>query len=622
MDEGGKEKKEKKSAKHKSSGHHKKKKRDDKLKKAFAGPTKIDINEIELGPKLGGGVFGLVYKGWCRGNEVAIKVPTRRKLTKQQFDAFLHEIDLMKRIHHPQTVMLMGACFDDADNKIFIVTELLAGDISELLMEDDRKLSERLDWCYQAAQGMAWLHGMKPPILHQDLKPSNLLHDGAGKVKVCDFGLSQVIPEGEELFNLQPRGTPLYMAPEVLAPGTYPLTGKADVYSFAIMMWEILSGEEPFQEYSDLPTFQRDIHWQGKRLPLTPDWPEELKDLITRMWDAVPDNRPTFTEIIPCLKRIKEQTAMYEYIMALKSKIKDKKGIEFWRNNFYPEESVDWDEFAPRFYDWMGVPMPRDPTALGDNPTAAQLANASLSQLQKLERQGVYLASQELERRSSSNAPGSNQGHRDEVHIFSPNSIEEELSDSQRELLCLKGLLYLSSKNEEGIVDTDKFGRLLAYFGCPANSDFLSHVVELLQEDYFHGYISGRQAEVLLCNKSRGTFLVRFSANRWGQVAISCVDQKGVVKHLVVQNDSNKGFRLHRNREVYWPTIKKFIDDNRDKLFLKYHCEGSPYAHLFKKTETVVLGYQVDWEDEDEYDADEARKELARMNLGGHRGGR
>tara|TARA_R110002050_G_scaffold264547_2_gene405449 strand:- start:83 stop:283 length:201 start_codon:yes stop_codon:yes gene_type:complete len=46
-------------------------------------------------------------------------------------------------------------------------------------------------------------------------------------IQVCDFGLSQVIPEGEELFNLQPRGTPLYMAPEVLAPGTYPLTGKA-----------------------------------------------------------------------------------------------------------------------------------------------------------------------------------------------------------------------------------------------------------------------------------------------------------------------------------------------------------------------------------------------------------
>ena len=65
-------------------------------------------------------MFGLVYKGWCRGNEVAIKVPTRRKLTKQQFDAFLHEIDLMKRIHHPQTVMLMGACFDENDNKIFI----------------------------------------------------------------------------------------------------------------------------------------------------------------------------------------------------------------------------------------------------------------------------------------------------------------------------------------------------------------------------------------------------------------------------------------------------------------------------------------------------------------------
>jgi len=95
---------------------------------------------------------------------------------------------------------------------------------------------------------------------------------------------------------------------------------------------------------------------------------------------------------------------------------------------------------------------------------------------------------------------------------------------------------------------------------------FYSRITELLREDYFHGYISGKQAEVLLCNKPRGTFLVRFSANRWGQgffllsfsllfsltfylVAISCVDQKGVVKHLVVQNDANKGF--------LWKKMKK-----------------------------------------------------------------
>jgi serine/threonine protein kinase len=280
---------------------------------------------------------------------------------------------------------------------IFVVTELLAGDISQLLSDQERKLSERLDWCYQAAQGMAWLHGMKPPILHQDLKPSNLLHDGAGKVKVCDFGLSQVIPEGEELFNLQPRGTPLYMAPEVLAPGTYPLTGKADVYSFAIMMWEILTGEEPFQEYSDLPTFQRDVHWQGKRLPLPDTWPEDLKKLIALMWDANPDNRPNFTglkdggkesdySVLSVLKRVKEQQQQNEYIASLSDKIKDAQGVEFWKANFFPEESVDWDEFVPKLYKWIGKAFPRDPTALGDNPTAAQLANASLSQLQKLEK--------------------------------------------------------------------------------------------------------------------------------------------------------------------------------------------------------------------------------------------
>ena len=178
--------------------------------------------------------------------------------------------------------------------------------------------------------------------------------------------------------------------------------------------------------------------------------------------------------------------------------------------------------------------------------------------------------------------------------------------------------MYVSSKNEEGIVDTDKFGKLLAYFGSPGNPQFLSRITELLREDYFHGYISGKQAEVLLCNKPRGTFLVRFSANRWGQVAISCVDQKGVVKHLVVQNDANKGFRLHRNKPQYWETVKSFIDDHRKKLFLESHCEGSPFAHLFRKSETVVLGYQVDWDDEE--DNEDSKRSGSLTKLGGHRG--
>eukprot|EP00008_Paramoeba_atlantica_P011813 CAMPEP_0201488572 /NCGR_PEP_ID=MMETSP0151_2-20130828/19093_1 /ASSEMBLY_ACC=CAM_ASM_000257 /TAXON_ID=200890 /ORGANISM="Paramoeba atlantica, Strain 621/1 / CCAP 1560/9" /LENGTH=620 /DNA_ID=CAMNT_0047873893 /DNA_START=84 /DNA_END=1946 /DNA_ORIENTATION=+ len=600
----------------------KKKKKEDRIKKAFEGPTKIDLDEIELGEKLGGGVFGYVYRGHCRGNEVAIKVPTRRKLTKQQFDAFLHEIDLMKRIHHPQTVMLMGACFDEVENKIYIVTELLAGDISELLIEEQYKLSTRLDWCFQAAQGMAWLHGMKPPILHQDLKPSNLLHDGSGKVKVCDFGLSQVIPEGEEFFNLQPRGTPLYMAPEVLAPGTYPLTGKADIYSFAIMMWEILTGEEPFQEYSDLPTFQRDVHWEGKRLALPAEWPSELKRLFNIMWDANPENRPNFTSstdhesVLSILKVVIEQQQLYEYEDSLSQNIKDPKGLDFWKGNFFPEESVEWEDFVPKFYNWMGKKLPRDPTALGDNPTPAQLLNASLAELKKLETRGVPGASEELQRRTSDCAVKKN----DDVQMFTPSAVEETLDDAQKEYLCLKGLLYVSSKNEEGIVDTDRFGKLLAYFGSPADKNFLGRITELLREDYFHGYVSGKQAEILLCNKPRGTFLVRFSAGRWGQVAISCVDQKGVVKHLVVQNDSNKGFRLHRNRPQYWATVKSFIDDHKKKLFLETYCEGSPFAHLFKEVETVVGGYQVDFSDDDEDGLEEAKQQIQKMNLGGHRG--
>ena len=264
-------------------------------------------------------------------------------------------------------------------------------------------------------------------------------------------------------------------------------------------------------------------------------------------------------------------------------------GLAFWKQNFFPEESVDWDEFIPRFYAWMKQPIPKDPTALGDNPTASELANASLQQLQKLEKAGNPQAVDELRRRS---AQGFSAKKTNDSQMYSVGSVqEEELDDAQKEYLCLKGLLYVSSKNEEGIVDTDKFGKLLAYFGCPSDGHFLTFVPflllfsfflslvilvcihvspylslsclfgfsfyltfiinrrisDLLREDYFHGYVNGKQAEVLffsffppfpflisflflqvlLCNKPRGTFLVRFSAGRWGQGSfISIYPQK------------------------------------------------------------------------------------------------
>jgi serine/threonine-protein kinase len=92
-------------------------------------------------------------------------------------------------------------------------------------------LYERVKWMKQVAEGLAWIHGAG--IVHRDLKPSNVLYDAKSRtVKVCDFGLSVLLPRGDATL-LDPKGTPLYVAPELVTEG--PTTHSCDVFSYGIM---------------------------------------------------------------------------------------------------------------------------------------------------------------------------------------------------------------------------------------------------------------------------------------------------------------------------------------------------------------------------------------------------
>ena len=93
-----------------------------------------------------------------------------------------------------------------------------------------------------AAKGMAWLHGSNPVFIHRDLKTSNLLVGEDWNIKICDFGLSQIKKRGEHYLRdgmEGAKGTPLWMSPEVMSGEHF--NEKADIYSFGIVLWEILT---------------------------------------------------------------------------------------------------------------------------------------------------------------------------------------------------------------------------------------------------------------------------------------------------------------------------------------------------------------------------------------------
>ncbi|XP_065847481.1 serine/threonine-protein kinase-like protein CCR4 [Euphorbia lathyris] len=205
--------------------------------------------------KLGKGSFGSVYLGILEdGREVAIKraetsstssyaVITRRQEDKD--NAFINELESLSRLNHKNLVRLLGFC--EECNELVLVYEYLSNrtlhdHLHKLQNSPLMSWAARIKVALDAARGIAYLHEYAvPPIIHRDIKSSNILLDESWTAKVSDFGLSQMGPEDEEShLSLFAAGTVGYMDPEYYR--LQQLTTKSDVYSFGVVLLEMLSG--------------------------------------------------------------------------------------------------------------------------------------------------------------------------------------------------------------------------------------------------------------------------------------------------------------------------------------------------------------------------------------------
>jgi serine/threonine protein kinase len=320
------------------------------------GPPEIEPEEIEYNDNeiLGSGAYGNVYAGKCRAQEVAVKVLSNQQFSESEIETFRKEINVMSKINHPNIVLYMGACTVDGELKI--VTEKMKTDLSTLLHSDPKPMSliQKMRLAKDCAMGMSWLHGSQNGliIIHHDLKPSNCLIDENMKVKISDFGFSIIKPKGEFICSEVPRGTALYMAPEIYFGEQY--DEKCDVYSFGIILWEIYTRIKPYENIPDLST---DTFFDNilniKLRPIIPeDCPAKIKSLITKCWDADPKVRPSFSNIVDRLQEI-----------ILEEAIIDPAGRSFWEKNFWQKnrdkvgtmkEKVSWNQFIREFVFMMG----------------------------------------------------------------------------------------------------------------------------------------------------------------------------------------------------------------------------------------------------------------------------
>ncbi|KAF3329925.1 putative LRR receptor-like serine/threonine-protein kinase [Carex littledalei] len=207
--------------------------------------SEIETATDKFEKKIGSGGFGIVYYGKLTdGREIAVKVLTNESY--QGIREFLNEVTLLSRIHHRNLVTFYG--YSQQDGKNILVYEFLHnGTLKEHLRgpSQDKIVSwlKRLEIAEDAAKGIEYLHaGCSPTIIHRDLKSSNILLDKHMRAKVSDFGLSKPAADGSHVSSIV-RGTVGYLDPEYYI--SQQLTEKSDIYSFGVILLELISGHEP-----------------------------------------------------------------------------------------------------------------------------------------------------------------------------------------------------------------------------------------------------------------------------------------------------------------------------------------------------------------------------------------
>ncbi|XP_077238717.1 putative serine/threonine-protein kinase isoform X2 [Tasmannia lanceolata] len=194
--------------------------------------------------KIGGGGFGVVYKGILR-DETQVAVKSLSAESSQGVREFLTEIDMISNIRHPNLVQLIGCCIEG--NSRMLVYEYLENNSLANALLGPKSKRIPLDWrrraaiCMGAAHGLAFLHEeAEPHIVHRDIKASNVLLDKDLVPKIGDFGLAKLFPDNVTHISTRVAGTMGYLAPEYALLGQ--LTKKADIYSFGVLILEIISG--------------------------------------------------------------------------------------------------------------------------------------------------------------------------------------------------------------------------------------------------------------------------------------------------------------------------------------------------------------------------------------------
>ncbi|NXJ03479.1 ANKK1 protein, partial [Odontophorus gujanensis] len=255
--------------------------------------------------KVASGGFGCVYqvkhKKWrtvyaVKCSPYLLQDPG---VERTSVNCLMDEATKMEKIKFQHIVTIYGVC----NSPLGIVMEYMArGSLEKILPTHKMSWQLKFRVIHEMGLAMNFLHSMTPPLLHLDLKPGNILLDGNMHVKISDFGLSKWMEQSSRMQYIESsalRGTLSYIPPEMFLQNTKPPGIKYDVYSFGIVIWEVLMQKKPYAGANMMAIIVKVA--AGKRPclePISDDWPgecQQMVDLMKRCWDQDPKQRPSFT---------------------------------------------------------------------------------------------------------------------------------------------------------------------------------------------------------------------------------------------------------------------------------------------------------------------------------------
>ncbi|GAB6027021.1 hypothetical protein CHUAL_013750 [Chamberlinius hualienensis] len=261
----------------------------------------ININDLRLQVKIAVTCSGESWRGQWQGNQIVAKILSLRECTPRISRDFNEEFPKLRIFSHPNVLPVIGCC--NAPPNLVVISQFMQhGSLYSILHEGTGLVVDTvqaLKFAIDVAKGMAFLHTLEPLIPRMNLSSRHVM---------IDEDLTARINMGDSKFSFQEKGKiyyPAWFAPEALLKKQDEINSKAaDMWSYAVLLWELHTREVPFADMSSMEIGMK-IAMEGLRVPIAPGFSSHMSKLVRICMNEDPGKRPTFDMILPILEKMK-----------------------------------------------------------------------------------------------------------------------------------------------------------------------------------------------------------------------------------------------------------------------------------------------------------------------------